>query len=54
MLLGGYDGSSRYDDIWKYDADTKQWEKVGQMSEARSTHAVTTVANKDLVKYCNN
>ena len=47
-------GSKKRDDIWKYDADTQQWEKVGRMSEARSGHAVSTFANKDRVKYCNN
>ena len=41
------------DGIWKYDADTKQWEWVGNMSVRRSFHAVTTMASKDLVKYCN-
>ena len=52
-LLGGYSYYSRQN-IWKYDANTEKWEEVGQMSEARSDHAVTTVANKDIVKYCNN
>ena len=52
LLLGGISGRILHDDIWKYDADSKQWEKVGKLSEARSYHAVTTVANKDLAQYC--
>ena len=53
-LLGGRDDSAFRDEIWKYDADTQKWEEVGRMSEARSTHALSTVANKDLAKYCHN
>ena len=53
-LLGGSDGSSDRHDIWKYDAETQQWERVGKMSEARGYHAVATVPNQDLAKYCNN
>ena len=54
-FLGGSNspGTTR-DDIWKYDADTKRWEKVGKMLEARWGHAVTTVTNKNIAKYCNN
>ena len=54
-LIGGYDrdGYDR-DDILKYDADAWKWEKVGRMLHARRDHAVSTIANKDLAKYCNN
>ncbi len=52
-LIGGNDGSAYRDDIWKYDADTQKWVEDGQMSEGRRYHAVSTVANKDLAKYCN-
>ena len=54
VLIGGNDGSAYRDEIWKYDADTQKWEKVARMSKARYDHAVSTVANKDLAKYCNN
>ena len=54
-LLGGVDDLERErDDIWKFDAKTKRWKPFGKMVEARGWHAVSTVANKDLDKYCNN
>ena len=52
-LLGGWASSEYRDEILKYDADTQKWDKVGRMSEGRQYHAVSTVANKDLTKYCN-
>ena len=35
-----------------FDADTEEWEEAGWMQEARSYHAVSTVALSDVIKYC--
>ena len=55
VLLGGQDSSySNRNDIWKYDANRKKWERVGRMSDARYYHAVSTISNKELAQYCDN
>ena len=52
-LIGGASRSVVPYEIWKYNAATQKWEEIGRISEARRYHAVSTVANKDLAKYCN-
>ena len=41
--LGGWDGSSIFDEILEFDPLTGQWELVDRMIQARAYHAVSVI-----------
>ena len=49
IFTGGYDGSD-LKDIMQYNTANHTWEEVGQMKEARSSHAVAVL--DDVTKLC--
>ena len=43
QLAGGYDGTDPQDDIFQYEPDGEEWKHVGNMINARNSHAVSIV-----------
>ena len=58
-FTGGYkdvdfDVDAYYDDVLKFDDNTKTWIQVGILPDARSNHAVAVVNFEDVVNQCQN
>ena len=51
---GGYDGHQHYSHILRFDKKTVSWRAVGNMSEARAQHAVSSVPYNMIRHYCEN
>ena len=50
---GGYDGTDAQDDIFQYEPDEEEWKHVGNLMNARNSHAVSTVDINDINShYC--
>ena len=49
---GGYDGQHHYSHILRFDKQTESWRGVGNMSEARAQHAVTSLPYDAISQYC--
>ena len=50
---GGYDGTDAQDDIFQYEPDDEEWEHVGNLMNARNSHAVSIVDINDINNhYC--
>ena len=48
---GGYDGDGNTDEIYQWTGE--DWEEVGKMKMARSSHAVSTIRmDDDAMQYC--
>ena len=46
IFAGGYIGNSNYlSDILEYNKEDHTWQKVGEMKEGRSDHAVAVMAD---------
>ena len=53
IVGGGLDyGVTKYDDIYKYDAEADQWSMAGKMQSKRRSHAVSTVSKQDILPNC--
>ena len=53
VYLGGYVNSGdALADILKFNPATNQWEKTGEMKNARDSHAVTILPLKEVKQYC--
>ena len=55
-ILGGsgkddYVGIS-YDTILSFDTSSYEWSNIGNMTHSRYGHAVSTVQEEDVLKYC--
>ena len=48
---GGYDGTDPQDDIFQYEPDEEEWKHVGNLMNARNSHAVSTVDINDINNY---
>ena len=55
-FLGGYailyDSMILYDTILNFDTSSYEWSTIGHMSHSRYEHAVGTVQEEDVLKYC--
>merc|ERR1719186_698023 len=51
ILSGGHDGDSDRAEILAFDGE--HWKEVGQLQEARSSHAATKIDITDLMDFCN-
>ena len=52
MIAGGYDNDGNSDDILEYDPEEDSMVHVGQMTQARSYHAISVVQAQDYTKWC--
>ena len=50
LLLGGYDGTSRFDTIHSFDKAEESWKPAGRMAVPRSEPAVQVIG--DVAKHC--
>ena len=51
FIAGGHDGDSGRAEILVFDGE--HWKEVGQLEEARYSHAATKIDITDLMDYCN-
>ena len=54
MNAGGHDGKNSHSDILKFDPATNQWEKTGEMINAKESHALAVLPLKEVKPYCLN
>merc|ERR1712107_660119 len=52
LMMGGWDGSSRRDEIYSLDLNTEEWKLVDHLNVARGWHAVSSV-ELNLFDLCN-
>ena len=55
-FLGGYGSDSMwevmYDTILSFDTSSYEWNTIGNITHKRYGHAVSTVQEEDVLKYC--
>ena len=56
VYLGGYSGywsgNTIFSEVLTYNADTDQWEKIGDLATPRSRHGVSVVKWDDVAPFC--
>ena len=53
LILGGYGYNDKLKDILKYNPDTKEWVKTGQMENYMAYHASSVLPITEVKPYCN-
>jgi len=52
MTGGQFDYETYFADILKFDIAKEEWVKIGEMSKARTNHALTQVPLSEVENYC--
>ena len=50
---GGWDGIYIFSDVLRYNPDTDQWEKIGDLDKGKFDHGVSAVKWDVVAPFCN-